>query len=367
MSDAPDDLGDTMQRARALLEVRRFDDAGAVLRGAVAHHPNSPELWRVLAHAELGADNLQQALRAAEEAIAHGPEDEWSHRLASTALRRLGHAEQSVHHAREAVRIEPDNWLALGALARSLTATRSDLPEARAAAHRALALAPDQLEAHLTVGIVAAAARERSEAEAAFRRALAINPQSSVAHSELARLQVHGHSPGGLASAASGFATSMRLNPRAVQSRRNLEVVLRVFLAKASYLIFLDAYLINRLSRVSAHSSQSLRLLPALLLAIPAVYAWRFVIGLSPAMRTYLLRVLTREGTLRIAVVLEALAVAGVLAGELAPRPVQLPLMLCAALAALVGRLILWDQVHRVHRVKRVKRRVGRVKRQPAR
>ncbi len=346
MSTPADSATVALERASALYELRRFSEAAALLRQAIASEPQNPAAWSLLAAAELGANNHDGGLEAAERAISLAPDAGWPQRLASHALRLLGRTEESIRHAREGVRLDPNGWQAHTALARSLAKNDSNLPEAREAAERAIALAPNQAEAHITSGVVAAAAKQRADAEASFRQALSIDPQNSVAHSELARMRMggkHHTNPAGLAEAAAGYATAVRVDPRATHGRRNLDLVLRVFLAKASYFIFLDAFLIARLGSGSGQSSA--RLLPVVLLAIPAGYAWRFVARLSADLRKYLLRLLTQDSTIRLAVSLDVLAVSCLLAAALAPQDARRVLAGAAALAALIGRLILWRQV----------------------
>src|SRR5207302_1034027 len=108
--------------------------------------------------------------------------------------------------------------------------------------HEAVALAPHEADTHLALGGAAAAVGKRADAEAAFQRALSIDPQNTVAHNELARLQLRKSSisrPGALGEAAASFATAVRSDPRADVSRRNFELVIRVFLSRVSYLVFL--------------------------------------------------------------------------------------------------------------------------------
>jgi tetratricopeptide (TPR) repeat protein len=343
-----------LERASALYELRRFPEAAGLLRQAIASEPQNPAAWSLLAAAELSAGNHDSGLKAAERAIPLVPDAEWPQRLAAQALRLLGRTEESIRHAREAVRLDPDSWQSHTTLARSLAMDNSNLPEAREAAGRAIALAPNHAEAHITAGVVAAAAKDRSDAEASFRQALSIDPQNSVAHSELARMRMGGRhhtNPVGLADAATGFATSVQVDPRSGHGRRNLEVVLRVFLAKASYFIFIDAYLIARIG--SSSSPPAARLLPILLLAIPAGYAQRFITRLSGDLRKYLLRLLTHDRKIGLAVSLDALAVACLIAAALVPQSVRNGLAGTAAVSALIGRLILWSQVEQSSRAAR--------------
>jgi tetratricopeptide (TPR) repeat protein len=354
MSASVDNMDVALERAGALFELRRFSEAAGLLRQAMASEPQNPAAWSLLAAAELNASNYDDGLMAAEKAISLAPDAGWPQRLAAHALRLLGRTEESVRHAREAIRLDPDSWQAHTNLARSLAVDNADLPQAREAAARAVALAPNEAEAHITAGVVAAAAKNRAEAEASFRHALSIDPQNGVAHSELARMRMggkHHTNAAGLAEAAAGYATSVRVDPRGAQARRNLELVLRVFLAKASYFIFIDAFLI---ARIGAGSGQPIaRMLPVALLAIPAGYAWRFTARLSAELREYLLRLLTHERKICFALSADTVAVACLLAAAVLPETARNGLAGGAAVSALIGRLILLSQVEHSSRAAR--------------
>jgi hypothetical protein len=67
-----------------------------------------------------------------------------------------------------------------------------DLVEARAAADRAVWLAPLDAGSHMAVGMVAAKDARTEEATTSYQRALALEPDNWVAHNELARLTPQG-------------------------------------------------------------------------------------------------------------------------------------------------------------------------------
>ncbi len=354
MSTSTDETTVALQRANALCELRRFTEAAELLHQTIASNPENAEAWSLLAAAELGAGNDEACLQAAETAISLDPESEWPHRLASAVLRRMDRIGESIHHAREAVHIDPNSWPAFIELARSLTYNKSDLNEAREAAAQALALAPDRAATHLAAGVVAAASKDRAGAEAFFRKALSIEPENTTAHNELARMQTKRQTrinPTGLANAASGYATSIRIDPQADQSRHKLELVLRMFLAKTSYLILLDAYIVARLTANS--STATARLLPVVLLAVPAAYATRFVTRLDTSLRAHLVRLLTRERNIRLAAGLDTVAIACLLASATAPQLARAALAGAAALSTLIARLILLSQIQHSSRAAR--------------
>jgi hypothetical protein len=136
-----------------------------------------------------------------------------------------------------------------------------------------------------------------------------------------------------------------------LRSARTLDLLLRVFVSKTSYLLLIDAYLIARVGASS--SSLAGRLLAPLLLVVPAFYAWRFTSRASASVRRRLFRALTADRVLRLAAALETLAVLAVLASAAAPASWREALAGAAALSALVGRLALAHQVSNADRASR--------------
>lgn len=330
-----------VERARALCSLARYDDAAQLLQRVVALEPQNARAWCLLAQAQLGRHEYEDALRVAGTALSLVPEDEWPHRLRSIALGKLGRREESIAAARTATRVAPHTWQAFVQLTQALLGDKSAHDDAFASAEQAVALAPHEAQSHIVLGMAARASKRHEEAEAAFRAALAIDPEHSVAHNELARLHLRKTRLGGataLADAAGGFTNAVRANPRADVSRRNLDLVIRVFLGRVSYLIFLDAYLAG--NGLSGSSDVAARLVPILLLAVPARFAWRFVRRLTPELRRHVRGVLLSRA-LRIPAVLQAAAVALLVFAVVAPLGARSIAAGAAAVAALLARLYL--------------------------
>jgi len=340
-----DEINDGLARARALCDLKRFDDAVAVLTPLIARDPERCQAWCLLAQAQLGTGAKVRALETATQAVRVGPDDEWAHRLKSIAHLRSNQYEEAIREAREAVRIAPHSWQCHIQLAQALVKTGDSYAEARATADRARALAPLQAETHVTVGIVAAAAGRRDDAESALRRALALDPDNSTAHHELARLETNHRSLAnafGLARAASGFADAVRLNPRGEVGRRNLDLVLGRFLRRVFYPITIGAWLTLEL----APPSFATRLIPLALVLIPVAFAAAFLTKVSPAVRTYLWREVM-HGPVRLAAALEALAATALVVAAFAPASVWAWLGGGALILALAGRLITMNATRR--------------------
>jgi len=346
----PSEDAGPLQRAAELCEAGWFAEASGLLRTLVEHEPTNQQAWSLLARSELGAKRFEHALHAAERAIEFGSASALPRVAAACALLAWRRLTEAVTQAREAVSIDPFDWRALAILARALAREGRDPAEARELVPRMVALAPDQPEVHLTAGYVAAATGDKNAARHAFRRVLELDRGSSAAQHELARIRLrrHANDPTALADAAAGFSRAVLADPEAQQSRRTLELVLRAFLSKTSYLLLIDAWLVGRFSATS--SSGSARLLPPLLLAVPAAYAWRFISRLTPRLRRKLFKTLADQPPLRIAAGLEALSVLGIIAAATASSSSRTGLAGAAAVAALIGRVVLHTQVEHATR-----------------
>lgn len=323
MTDGPLDARSEFRRAEALIELRRFDEAMAVLARAVSIDADAPRGWCLMAQTQLGLGDPEAALQSAGRAVALAPDLEWVHRLASLAFSRLGRHDEAVAAAREAVRLDPGSWRGLARLAQALIPATPDRREARMTAERARDLAPLVPDTHIAVGFVEAAAGNRKVALAAYHKALEIDPDNTVAHNEIARLHLRSGTAGGLAKAATGFATAVQTDPRAGVSRHNLNIAVGTFLARAAGLLLVAAII----ARGFGHSGTVVsRIAPVALLLVPGVFVARFVFRLTRDLRRFLWRTVVHPKTRLIAVTAEALAVALIIVGAVAPEQIRLDL-----------------------------------------
>lgn len=338
MSSDADDLGLDLERARYLVELHRFDEACSLLQNVVGREPDDPTAWCLLAQAYGGVERPLDALEAASRAAALAPEDDWPHRLRSVSLQELGAGESAVEAAREAVRTGSWGWQPHIRLAIALVFAKGDLEEAHAEAERGVELAPNRPATHYALGLVASASRNPEEAELCFRRALALDPEHAPSHNALASMQLATGrwSPGSLAGAASGFRDAVQADPRAGPSARNLELVLRHFLARVSYLVFVIVWLASGVTGGTLDD----RVLPLLLLLVPAGFAVRFVLGLAPDLRRHL-RYIAFHGPLALPVIAQMCAVGLLVVGAAAPSDERRGIGAAALLVSLAARLLL--------------------------
>lgn len=286
------DSGIALVRASALVDLGRFEQAAQQLATFLATSPHNSHALCLLARARLGLNDDVGAEAAAEAAIAADPNNEWAFRISSVALQRMDQPYAAVRMARSAVQLAPHLADGHARVALALASARIELDEARRAAERAVALAPHLIDAYLAVGAVALADRRRADARAAYEHALAIDPTSATAHNELARVQLHRRRLGngaGLAAAAGGFATALRSDPNQHVSRRNLDIVLHVFLARLAYYVFLVAFFGSHITTGTRARNWAL-CIPAGALLLPGFFAVRFLERLTPPLRQYLWR-----------------------------------------------------------------------------
>jgi tetratricopeptide (TPR) repeat protein len=284
-----------LARISSLCDLGRFADAAREAAAFLRTDPDNDRALCLLAQARLGIHDPVGALLAARAAAAAAPHAEWPHRLPSVALMEIGDPSDAVAEAETAVALAPFDPLPRVQLAHAERKRGGDLSAARRAADEAIALAPHLVEAHLAVGVVAAAQGYRDEAEHAFRVALRLDPSCSAAHNELARLQLRGRYSGAasLAAAATGFARAVRADPTAQVSRRNLDLVVFLFVRRISWLVFIAGWIGNGLGSGTDVPRAALWL-PLALLAIPAAFAVGFVVRLPQSLRAYLLGSLRR-------------------------------------------------------------------------
>ena len=333
----------SLERIRVLCDLRRFDEAVTLARQAIATTPDNPEAWCLLAQASLGTEKYGVALDAGR-AAAIAPEDEWPHRLRSIALTALHRDHEALAAALESVRCEPFAWVTHARVA-STSAACGMKDQALAAAAKTVELGPNEARAWVMAGDVLAKCGKPKEAEQHYATALRLDPQSADAHNGLGRLRLKGRGPNaaGLAAATSGFATAVRSDPHAKVNRDAIDIVLRIFLARAAYGIFLISYLVVR--GTSHSNTLAARLVPVLLLLAPGIFVWRFVAKLDGDVRRHLLRTL-RRGLVAVAAVAEIFAVAAILVGAAVPEAERTTTGFIAAAAGLVSRIALYGELH---------------------
>lgn len=214
--------GYVRDRVTHLLDIGRGDAAVELLSEHLAAEPNDWYALCQLAWAHHVRSDRDAMSEAANAAVGAAPDQEWAHRLASTAALWRGDRVTAVTHAREAVRLTPENWHARYSLSRALL----DAKETESAHEHALAavrLAPLEAQAHLQLSVVADACRYREEADAALQRALELDPQYGQALNVKAARDLKRRK---LGRAARSVIDALRLDPQSDLGQENLAALI---------------------------------------------------------------------------------------------------------------------------------------------
>lgn len=209
------------ERARALIATRRFPDAIRLLGPHVAVHPEDTDACRMLGWAQLGADDLDGALRSLRRLATTAPDAVDTHLLAAAVHSSRHEYADARTAAQNAIRLRPDH----PAPYRTAVAIDIDAGMATdttvALARKAIELDPQDVDAHRLAGTALLNMRRRKEAGEYLRKAVALDPDNTTTAAELSRWQA---STGRSAAAARGFAAVVRADPTDVVALHNLRV-----------------------------------------------------------------------------------------------------------------------------------------------
>lgn len=184
---------------QCLLERGELTEGMAALEEATRRAPGEAEGWIALAEARLGIEGFQpRTTRAWEEGRQQNPNDaRLRHGLAESyvGVGRYADAEallrdlprEPVPESPKARELHARAWTSRGVVLRRLRPDGERLSQARQALERALALAPDQPDAHYELGVLQAEAGEWERARASLQSAIRLRPYAHTFWYHLAR------------------------------------------------------------------------------------------------------------------------------------------------------------------------------------
>src|SRR5271166_1836914 len=149
----PSDAMYHVNRAGALLALRRLDEAVAACRDGVRVKRTCAEAYQVMGHALSDLGRPEEALAAYCDALRHRPELPDLYNNIGLALRQAGRLEEAVVALRQAVKQAPSDAAAQGNLAGVLKELARPA-EAEACYRAALRLHPDDPVLHANLAIV---------------------------------------------------------------------------------------------------------------------------------------------------------------------------------------------------------------------
>jgi tetratricopeptide (TPR) repeat protein len=226
-------VSQSIARARSLIELGRFQEALDALASADGAQLDTQGLC-LGAQANLGLGRLDDARRLAEAAARSAPDEEWPVRLASVAALRQGHYPAARYLAQVALRLAPNQWRTLMQVAQTDASARAVTQDSWSAARRAVELAPNEPETHLTLGNVALADRDFRQARRCYLEALRLDPDNLSARNNLSVIDMRRQRFG---RAAAGFRAAARVDPRAELPIRNFRAALAGALGRLCLLL----------------------------------------------------------------------------------------------------------------------------------
>ncbi|WP_406187138.1 tetratricopeptide repeat protein [Streptomyces sp. NBC_01006] len=178
-----------LQQADALFDLGRHEQAAALAAQHLAGDPDDANALVLLARCRHSLGDEQQALTTVE----HAPQHWASHYTLGMVLDR--------------------------------GARRKRKRAAYESARRAVALAPEESDAHVLVGLTAHHTGNHRVAQQSYETALRLNPNNSTAHNNLSLLHLRRRwlRPGSWTRAAEGFVQAAALDLEDRHARHNLE------------------------------------------------------------------------------------------------------------------------------------------------
>ncbi|SCL20884.1 Tetratricopeptide repeat-containing protein [Micromonospora nigra] len=225
-SDADSDRSSAegyLQRAQLLAELGRYDEAAEELGYAVALDPADAGALTMLSRVHLAAGRPTEALTAAESACAAAPGLLYALVARGLALGDLERYAEAARTADEILALGPDDAYAQRSAAAILAGSRNGQP-ALNAAWRGVELAPEEPQAHLVLGLVAANMQLFDLAERAYREALRLDPQLAEARHDIGVLRMEQRR---WSEALEHLAEAAAMSPGRVDSGRTISAGIR--------------------------------------------------------------------------------------------------------------------------------------------
>jgi len=199
--------GSAADRASALLAIGRSAEAVKLLRTAGDELTMDPRAWVVLARAHLALDEPDEALAAADHALALSPMDVDGLRFRASALSDLGLHRNAIETAEMAIAAAPRFPGGFMTLAQCQL-DAGDMKAALVSSLSAVDLAPSWAPSHALAGRIALAVGDLDRAEEHLQICLRLDPEDASALNNLAVVNMR---RADFASASEQFRDAVRL------------------------------------------------------------------------------------------------------------------------------------------------------------
>ncbi|WP_372345152.1 tetratricopeptide repeat protein [Streptomyces sp. KL116D] len=185
----------TTERADALLDLGRPDEAAALLSARLAEAPDDARAWAALARCHNTAGRSADALAATDEALRHQPEYALALLYRATALRGLNRMPDAADALRSAIRLAPHSGYAHAMLGevQSFRALRGEegaqelRREAADCAREAVRLSPEDPAMYMSAWKVAATVGDEAAKDGLEKAILRLDPTHAFALGEQTR------------------------------------------------------------------------------------------------------------------------------------------------------------------------------------
>ena len=170
-----------LERADALNDLHRPDEAIAIAQQAAARDPGDPRPHLVMARAHVLAKRFDSAAISAQRALSLDPVSPQGARLMGVAIGGSGREpKKAIAWIHKALELDPENPRTHSYLAR-VESSIGHKGKALDAAQRAVALAPDDATTYATLGVVLFGDGRLLAAEQVLRHALSLDPENADA------------------------------------------------------------------------------------------------------------------------------------------------------------------------------------------
>ncbi|MDT0448168.1 tetratricopeptide repeat protein [Streptomyces hesseae] len=211
------------ERALALMEVDRFEQAAELLARYLADAPADAWAWAWLAHCRFRSGDREGALKAADEGIAADPACWYAWERRSFLLPFLLRLDDALEAAREAVRVGPEVAETHAVLARCLLLA-GDREGRYAAQLKTVELAPDSAVAHFNLASAAGDVGRADIRVDALRTALRLDPDFADARAQLADIRADAREIK-LPELAGEYAAALGTEPDARHLEHRLQLI----------------------------------------------------------------------------------------------------------------------------------------------
>jgi Flp pilus assembly protein TadD len=257
-------VADPVERARALLRLRRPADAERELRGLLAQEPQHVAGHALLSLALIEQRQVAEAVQEAQESVRLAPDHWFPHYAAAQVYNRARRPDDAIAAIRAALDISPEYAPAWEVLARAHL-LKGEWQQTAEAALRGLSIEPQDADLVSLASLAYTNLGDADQARAAAAHALRIDPESPTAHFVDGRAALRFGEPG---RAAESFREVLRLDPGFGAAR---DLLVRALKQRNP--------VYRRLSRLRGRFPQGWRLI-FLLPAVPPVIAVFVVLAL---------------------------------------------------------------------------------------